>query len=90
MSGSLFTLENGVIDREKDIIQFDRVQISRLDSGFIARRYGLAKCRVSVLSSAGSADIKSGYFDERELSKISSIMLERIANGEYDFRKSSI
>ena len=90
MSGGLFTLENGIIDREKDIIQFDRVQISKVYSGFVARRYGLAKCKVSVLSSAGSADIKSGYFDEKELSKISSIMLERIDNGEYDFRKSSI
>ncbi|MFA6710690.1 MAG: PH domain-containing protein [Candidatus Methanomethylophilaceae archaeon] len=90
ISGELFTLENGVVDREKNMIQFDRVQISRLHSGPVARRYGLAKCEVSLLSSAGGASVRSGYFSERELSKISSIMLERIANGEYDFRKSSV
>ncbi|MDR0887813.1 MAG: PH domain-containing protein [Candidatus Methanoplasma sp.] len=85
----MFVIVNGVIDRETVIIQYDRVQIVSVAAGPMPRRLGLARATVSLLSSLGAREIKTGYFRKEELSEIGDIMLERLSSG-YDYRKTSI
>jgi len=47
----------------------------------------LARINVSLLSSMGKMKIQSGYFERDMLDKVSDIVLERLANGKYDYRK---
>ena len=86
MGKDLFTFVNGIIDRETSIISYDRVQIIEIRSSHIARHFGLAKCKISLLSSMGERNIMSGYFPETELSKVSDRIMDRLRDGEYDYR----
>lgn len=86
MGKDLFTFVNGILDRETSIISYDRVQIIEIRSSHIARHFGLAKCEISLLSSMGERNIVSGYFPETELSNVSDRIMERLCDGEYDYR----
>lgn len=90
MGGNLFTFVNGIVDRETTIINYDRVQVINIASSRIAHHFGLAKCKISLLSSMGERTITSGYFPESELSKIAERIIERISTGEYDYRLNGI
>lgn len=90
MGGNLFTFVNGIVDRETTIINYDRVQVINIASSRIAYHFGLAKCKISLLSSMGERTITSGYFPESELSKIAERIIERISTGEYDYRLNGI
>lgn len=90
MGRDLFSFVNGLLDRETVIIQYDRVQISVLAAGRIARRFSLAKAKVSMLSPLGNRSVQSGYFDAEELGKISETMMDRLSSGKYDYRKNGI
>lgn len=86
----MFNMINGLLDREIVIIQYDRVQITEVAAGMLPRRLGLAKCTVSLLSSTGYRNIRSGYFDRDTLYKVGDIMLQRLKDGEYRYDKNSI
>ncbi len=86
MGKDLFTFVNGIVDRETSIVSYDRVQIIETRSSHIARHFDLAKCKISLLSSMGERNITSGYFYENELSKVSDRIMERLRDGEYDYR----
>ena len=86
MGKDLFTFVNGIVDRETSIVSYDRVQIIEIYSSHLARHFGLAKCKISLLSSMGERNITSGYFPETELSKVSDRIMERLRDGEYDYR----
>ena len=88
MGNDLFTFVNGVLDREMSIVSYDRVQIIEIRASHIARHFDLAKCKISLLSSVGERNISSGYFYEADLSKISDRILERLCDGEYDYKFS--
>jgi putative membrane protein len=74
----LFSVGNGVIDRETLIIQYDLVQIMSVAAGPLPRRLGLARGTVRLLSSAGSKKIGTGYFPVEDLERTADIMLERV------------
>lgn len=78
MGDDLFTFRNGLLDREEIVMNYDKVQIVEIRSGIPAKRFGLARCKVSVLSAIGGTSISSGFFPEDDLSRISDRMLERV------------
>ena len=90
MGKDMFNMVNGLLDREIMIIQYDRVQITEVAAGLMPRRLGLARCTVSLLSSQGYRNIRSGYFDRDTLYQIGEMMLQRLRDGEYRYMKNSI
>ncbi|MCL2608149.1 MAG: PH domain-containing protein [Methanomassiliicoccaceae archaeon] len=72
----MFTFSNGILDRETSIISYGKVQIAETGAGIMARRLGLAKCNISLLSTLGTKKIGSGYFTEEDLKRIPDRMLE--------------
>jgi len=87
---SLFTVVNGLVDRTITTMQYDRIQIFKVSSSPIARRLGLARGYINLLSAMGTKKISTGYFEKEELDEIGDIMLDRLKNGEYDYRKYNI
>lgn len=86
----LFTFVNGAVDRETVVMNYDKVQMVRIEKGPVARFFNVARGSVYMLSSTGSASISSGYFPESRLAAVGETVMERIASGEYDYRKNSI
>lgn len=86
----LFTFVNGAVDRETVVMNYDKVQMVRITRGPVARVFGVARARVHLLSAVGGASVSSGYFAGSRLAAIGETVMERIASGEYDYRKNSI
>lgn len=86
----LFTFVNGAVDRETVVMNYDRVQMVHVTQGPVARLFGVARARVHLLSSTGGTSISSGYFPASRLRAIGETVMERIASGEYDWRKNSV
>ena len=86
---SLFTVINGLVDRQIVTMQYDRVQILTVSASPIARRFGLARGSIRLLAAMGTRNIKTGFFMKEDLDEIGDIMLERLKNG-YDHKKNSI
>jgi len=84
----LFTFVNGILDRETVIMSYDKVQMVWVVRGPIARRFDVASATVYMLSSTGTKNVSSGLFPESELKRIGDIVMERIASGKYDPRRS--
>ncbi|PKL58383.1 MAG: hypothetical protein CVV34_02575, partial [Methanomicrobiales archaeon HGW-Methanomicrobiales-5] len=89
-SKDLFTFVNGAVDRETVVMSYDRVQMVRVERGPVAGFFGVARARVYLLSSTGGTSISSGYFFENRLGAIGETVMERIASGEYDWRRNSV
>ena len=86
----LFAFVNGAVDRETVVMNYDKVQMVRITRGPVAGLFGVARAEVDLLSSTGGASISSGYFSESRLGAIGETVMERIASGEYDWRKNSV
>ena len=86
----LFTFVNGAVDRETVVMNYDKVQMVRVERGPVARIFGVARGKVYLLSAIGGASVSSGYFSEERLGVIGETVMERIASGEYDYRKNRI
>jgi putative membrane protein len=86
----LFTFVNGAVDRETVVMNYDKVQMVRITRGPVARIFGVARGKVYLLSAIGGANVSSGYFSGSRLGVIGEVVMERIASGEYDYRKNSI
>jgi putative membrane protein len=86
----LFTFVNGAVDRETVVMNYDKVQTVQVERGPVAGLFGVARAEVYLLSSTGGTSISSGYFFENRLGAIGETMMERIASGEYDWRKNSV
>lgn len=86
----LFTFVNGAVDRETVVMNYDKVQMVRITRGPVARIFGVARGKVYLLSAIGGASVSSGYFSGSRLGVIGEVVMERIASGEYDYRKNSI
>lgn len=87
MGEETFMMIIGAYDRETDFIRYDKVQISVVSAGPVQRRYGVAQCTVSLMSSAGARNLKSGIFLREELDKVPEEVMARIRDGRYDYRK---
>jgi len=81
---------NGAVDRETVVMNYDKVQMVRITQGPVARLFGVARGRVYLLSAVGGASVSSGYFAGSRLAAIGETVMERIASGEYDWRKNSV
>jgi len=81
---------NGAVDRETVVMNYDKVQMVRIEKDPIARIFNVARGSVYMLSSTGSSSISSGFFPENRLAAVGEIVMERIASGEYDYRENSI
>ena len=86
----LFTVVNGILDREIVTIQYDRVQIFEVGGGQLTTKLGLARGSISLLASEGSKKIKTGYFSKDSLNEVSDIMLDRLKEGKYCYKKNKI
>ena len=86
----LFTFIFGLVDRQIVTIQYDRVQIFKVSAGPLPRRLGLARGSISLLSSMGTKKMISGYFPKEELSEIGDTMMDRLKDGNFDYKKNSI
>ncbi|MCE5296606.1 MAG: PH domain-containing protein [Euryarchaeota archaeon] len=86
----LFTFVNGVVDRRRTTMCYDKVQIVNVSKGPLARRFGLAVGSISLLSSKGSVSVSSGYFTEADLNKVHETVMQRLVNGKYDHRANEI
>jgi len=86
----LFTFVNGILDRETVVMSYDKVQMVQVTKGPIARRFGVSRGTVHLLSSTGSKSITSGLFPEDHLDRIGDIVMERMASGKYDRRLNGI
>ena len=84
----MFMFETGIVDRSRTIMQYDRAQIVTISAWPSARRRGLARCKVYMLSSSGNSRAKSGYYPVEVLERIDDEVLERIRDGRYDYRKT--
>jgi putative membrane protein len=87
---NLFSFVNGAVDRETVTMNYDRVQMVVTAKGPIARLFDVARSNIYLLSSIGGSSITSGYFHERDLNAIGENVMERIASGDYDYRKNSL
>ena len=85
----MFMFETGIIDKVRTVMQYDRAQIVDVVAWPSARRLGLARCKVSMLSSSGHSVSTSGYYPVEELETIGDEVLERIKDGRYDYKKST-
>ncbi len=79
----------GVLDFQEVRIRYDCIQVLMTESGYFARRKGLSKCTVSMLSSSGMRTVKSGYFRTEMFDDIGEELLTRIRNGHYYGEKDS-
>ncbi|MFA5312204.1 MAG: PH domain-containing protein [Methanomassiliicoccales archaeon] len=86
----LFTFVNGVVDRRRTTMCYDKVQIVSVSKGPLARRFGLAVGSISLLSSKGGVSVSSGYFSETDLNKVHETVMQRLVNGKYDPRANEI
>jgi putative membrane protein len=86
----LFTFVDGAVDRETVVMNYDKVQTVQVERGPVAGLFGVARAEVYFLSSTGGTSISSGYFFENRLGAIGETVMERIASGEYDWRKNSV
>ena len=84
----MFMFETGIVDRSRTIMQYDRAQIVKVYALPSARRRGLARCKVSMLSSQGHSSSLSGYYPVEKLEIIGKEVLERIKDGRYDYKKT--
>lgn len=86
----LFTFVNGAADRETVVMNYDRVQMVRITEGPVARLFGVARGKVYLLLAIGGTSVSLRYFSGNRLVAIGETVMERIARGEYDYRKNSI
>ncbi len=87
MNDSILMLVTGSYDRASNYILFDKIQYSTVRSTPLQRRRGDGRCLVSMLSSRGFTVVQSGVFKADVLESVSSIVMGRIRDGRYDFRK---
>ena len=77
----------GTCDRVSNYILLDKIQFADVRAGPLERRFGTARCRLSLLSTAGASTVLSGVFPAEKLESVSSEVLKRIEDGRYDFRR---
>lgn len=82
-----FMFVTGAYDRQREFMRYDKVQFCTVLSGPVQRRFGVARCKVHLMSSRGARAVQSGLFDRQELESISEEVMARIRDGRYDYRR---
>ena len=83
----VFLFVHGSFDVNTEYIRYDKVQCTCVTSGLIARRFGLSRCTVKLMSSTGFKEITSGYFGTGSLEAVGDEVVARIIDGRYDYRR---
>lgn len=84
----MFMFETGIVDVVRTVMQYDRVQYTKVYSFPSARKRGLSRCKVYMLSSSGKSVAVSGYYPTESLDSISEEVQGRIVDGRYDYKRS--
>ncbi|MDO5862580.1 MAG: PH domain-containing protein, partial [Thermoplasmata archaeon] len=87
MGTESFMFVSGAFDMSTEYVSFDKVQIAAVRAGPLQRRFGLATCRVSQLSSVGFRSVESGLFPPEDLEAVPDEVMARIRDGRYDYRR---
>ena len=82
-----FRFTYGAYDLVTEYVNYDKVQVVRVSAGPLQRRFGVSRCQVSLMSSAGATTITSGLFAPDDLEDVFKIVMGRISDGRYDYRK---
>ena len=85
--GDIVLMVTGACDRVFNYILIDKIQSADVRSTPVQRRVGAARCRLSLLSTAGASSVMSGVFPAEDLERISATVMDRIRDGRYDFRR---
>ncbi len=87
MGPDSFMLVYGAYDTKEEYILYDKVQFTQIVSGPLDRAFGVACCKVSLMSSIGYKEISSGLFEPEDLKQIPDEIMARIHDGRYDHRR---
>lgn len=83
----VFVSVSGGFDLSERYVPYDKVQTAAVAAGPLERRLGLARCRVSLLTSKGFARLSTGRYSPSEVGEIPSTVMGRISDGRYDWRR---
>ena len=87
MGESTFMFVYGGYDLSTEFINYDKVQFVEVTSGPLQRRFDVATCTVSMMSSVGFKQVRSGLFDPEDLEKVTDEVVTRVKDGRYDYKK---
>ncbi len=82
-----FMIVYGAYDISEEYILYDKVQHTDIVAGPIERFFGVARCKVSMMSSLGFKSLESGLFPPDALKSVPDEVMARIRDGRYDHRK---
>ena len=97
MGDTMFTTVNGVLDSSEHIIQYSKVQIVRSVQSPMARKHGVAKMRISLLTASGGVQIPTGFYHVEDVNRISDTTVDQsgarmetveVRNGEWILESS--
>ena len=83
----IFVMDLGGYDTSREYFLYDKVQIAGTKAGPAARRRGLSRCRIGMISAVGKRTVVSGVFDDEVSSRVQDIVMGRIRDGRYDYRR---
>ncbi len=87
LGGDILVMELGGYDTSREYFLYDKVQVAGTRAGPVARRRGLSRCSVGLISATGSRHVLSGIFDDAVSSRVQEIVMDRIRDGRYDYRR---
>jgi putative membrane protein len=87
MTDTIALMVTGAFDRLSNYVLIDKVQFADVRTSPVMRRTGTARCAVSMLSTLGQTTIVTGVFDVNDLEALPTLVLDRIKDGRYDFRR---
>ena len=87
MGDETFLFVTGGYDRQKEYIRYDKVQVCRVSSGIVQRRFGMGTCSVGLMTSKGATSIRSGIFSRTDMELVGKEVMDRIRDGRYDYRR---
>lgn len=83
----ILVMDLGGYDTSREYFLYDKVQIAGTRAGPASRRRGLSRCRIGMISATGKRSVVSGIFDDAVSSRVQDIVMNRIRDGRYDYRR---
>ncbi|MCQ2069684.1 MAG: PH domain-containing protein [archaeon] len=77
----------GGYDKTTEIVRYDKIQFCGTEEGPLQRCFGLATCRMNLVSAMGVKECRTGMFGKELLERIPAETMARIQDGRYDYRR---